>query len=400
VIARPRDLSGPPLPANEPERLRALHDLNILDTPPEERFDRIVRLACKVLHAPIAYISFVDQDRQWFKSREGICLTGSSRHESFCGYTILDNQPFIVEDTHLDPRFASNPMVTGEPGVRFYAGVPLQSADGLNLGSLCLMDTRPRRCSSQEMDILRDLASLVEHELRLMDLVVLQSRLIESQQHLAEEKKKTDTLLRNILPDAIAEELKAHGRVQPSLHRDIAVMFTDFTNFTAVSSTLDPAALIEEIHQCFSAFDAITEQHHVEKLKTMGDGYLCVSGLPVEHPEHASSLLHCAFAIRTFIAERLAAKARLGLPYWNVRIGLHAGPAVSGVVGSRKFTFDLWGDTVNIASRLESGSEPGQINASAQFIARISAPITTIPRGPLPVKGRDVMEQFFIVNWI
>lgn len=170
-------------------------------------------------------------------------------------------------------------MVTGDLAVRFYAGMPLfASGNASAVGALCLLDRRPRTLDAAQVDILKDLAALVERELTLVGLVLLQEQLLASQRDLAEEKQKSDTLLRNILPERVAEELKSHGRVRPAMHENIAVLFSDFTNFTSVSAGFSPCELLEELNACFSEFDAITGRHGVEKLKTMGDGYLCVSG--------------------------------------------------------------------------------------------------------------------------
>jgi len=155
----------PRLPANEAQRLAALRALNILDTPPEERFDRITRLARRIFNVPLALISLVDADRQWFKSRQGLKATQTPRDISFCGHAILDDDLLVVPDARRDPRFSGNPLVTRPPRIRFYAGCPLVAPDGSKLGTLCVMDRRPRRMSAAERQTLRDLAELAQNEL-------------------------------------------------------------------------------------------------------------------------------------------------------------------------------------------------------------------------------------------
>ncbi|MDX6765854.1 MAG: adenylate/guanylate cyclase domain-containing protein [Candidatus Methylacidiphilales bacterium] len=391
---------APPLPANEGERLQALRALRIVDTPPEERYDRIVRITARVFQVPIAYISFVEEDRQWFKARQGVCAIGGSRDQSFCGHAILGDEPLVIADTHQDARFRFNPMVTGEMGVRFYAGAPIRSAGGEKVGTLCLMDRQSRQLHPGEITLLKELALLVEHELGLVDVVVMQQKVLDSQRELAEEKRKSDELLRNILPEHVAEELKLHGRVNPVLHDEIGVLFSDFTDFTRVSATMQPQELVEELNTCFSAFDHITDRHGVEKLKTIGDGYLCVCGLESGINGHARALLQTAFEMREFVARRQAAKEAAGQPYWNLRIGLHCGPAVAGVVGSRKFAYDIWGDTVNTAARLETAAEPGRINVSGPFLAHLDGQVIAEVRGELPLKGKGLVPQFFVDSWI
>lgn len=400
VIASNNLMTVPALPPDEADRLSALRALQIVDTPPEERFDRIVRIAAQVFHTPISYISFVEEDRQWFKARQGVCITGGPRSESFCGHAILGNEPLVISDTLKDPRFMYNPMVTGEMSVRFYVGAPIKSPGGLKIGTLCLMDTHPRSPSQAEINLLKELALLVEHELGLVDLVVVQQRLLESQHQLAEEKNKSEELLRNILPHHVAEELKLNGRVSPVFHDEIGILFSDFTDFTRVAARMDPHELVEELNICFSAFDRITDEHRVEKLKTIGDGYLCVSGLTTGADEHSANLLQAAFDMRDFVANRHREKTAAGREYWHLRIGIHCGPAVAGVVGSRKFAFDIWGDTVNTASRLESSAEPGKINVSAHFFTHLDGKVSAEARGALPLKGKGLVEQYFIDRWL
>lgn len=154
-----------PLPENEDERLRALHALMLLDTPPEESFDRVVRFVAEQLDMPIAFVSLVDEHRQWFKSRVGIESVQTDRDVSFCGHTILKSEIFVIEDASLDPRFADNPMVTGEPHVRFYAGAPLIAPSGHHIGTLCVVDTVPRKLDPVELSILDSLRKLVNETL-------------------------------------------------------------------------------------------------------------------------------------------------------------------------------------------------------------------------------------------
>jgi phosphoribosyl 1,2-cyclic phosphodiesterase len=154
-----------PIPENEAGRLAALNKLDILDTDPEERFDRITRIASEAFNVPIALVSLVDRDRQWFKSCIGLTAKETPRDMAFCAHAILEDEVLIVPDALLDARFADNPLVTGEPHVRFYAGYPLKSADGNFMGTLCLIDTRPRRLDDSKINLLRDLGHLVETEL-------------------------------------------------------------------------------------------------------------------------------------------------------------------------------------------------------------------------------------------
>jgi diguanylate cyclase (GGDEF)-like protein len=151
----------------EDARLAALHRYGLLDTPPDEAFDRIARLVKVVLETPMAVVSLVDRERQWFKSKQGMKVSETPRNASFCTHTIQSTKPLIVNDAHADPRFANSPMVVGDPHVRFYVGVPLRSRDGYNVGSLCSMDTKARVLNPEQIIVLEDLARLIVDEFEL-----------------------------------------------------------------------------------------------------------------------------------------------------------------------------------------------------------------------------------------
>ncbi len=158
-------MSSPATPANEKQRLQTLQDLKLLDTPPEERFDRVTRLAKQVFDTPIALVSLVDADRQWFKSRQGLDATETPRNISFCGHAILDDKILVINDAADDQRFCDNPLVCGDPNIRFYAGYPISAPDGSRIGTLCIIDRKPREVSSAQLLLLRELGRMVEEEL-------------------------------------------------------------------------------------------------------------------------------------------------------------------------------------------------------------------------------------------
>lgn len=199
----------PVLPENEQERLASLHALELLDSPNEERFDQIVSLTKAVLGVPIAYIALIDSDRQWFKSKVGMCdvVTQTPRDESFCGHAILQDSPLVVEDALKDPRFFDNPMVTGEPYVRFYAGHPLKSQSGHNVATLCVVDTKTRQLSDDEMERFSKLAAMAQRELGMLGVIATQRDMIEtrnalvaSQQALARELSEAADYVYQFLP--------------------------------------------------------------------------------------------------------------------------------------------------------------------------------------------------------
>jgi diguanylate cyclase (GGDEF)-like protein len=163
-------MKAPEIPPDETQRLRALHTLRVLDTPAEERFDQITRMAIRLFNVPIALVSLVDAGRQWFKSRQGLDATETPRNISFCGHAILEDAVLVVEDALADERFADNPLVCSAPNIRFYAGCPLRARSGHRIGTLCLIDRVPRTLSSEEESLLRDLAALAEQQLQSLAL--------------------------------------------------------------------------------------------------------------------------------------------------------------------------------------------------------------------------------------
>lgn len=214
---------APAIPANEKERLASLRSLGLVDTPPEERFDAITRLATGIFGVPISYISLVDETRQYLKSRVGLDFCESSRDTSFCGHAILETEALIIPDTLQDERFADNPQVTGEPFARFYAGLPLKGPAGHNIATLCLMDTRPRNLSADEVDRLRQLGAIAERELHLGDIIRMQEELIrtkdaliESQKQVAQQLDEALAYVTSLLPEDIQAPMKTNWKFLPS----------------------------------------------------------------------------------------------------------------------------------------------------------------------------------------
>lgn len=163
----------PAVPADETARLMSLHSLRLLDTPAEERYDRLTRVAKRLFEVEICLVSLVDRERQWFKSKQGLEACETSRDISFCGHTILENEVFVVPDAADDLRFADNPLVTSEPFIRFYAGCPIQDPNGFRIGTLCLIDPAPREMTADEITTLRDLAIMIENEIKISSQITI-----------------------------------------------------------------------------------------------------------------------------------------------------------------------------------------------------------------------------------
>lgn len=210
------------------------------------------------------------------------------------------------------------------------------------------------------------------------------------------ERRKSDQLLLNILPEATAAELKESGRAAARAYEEVTVLFTDFVGFTDIASRLSASALVEELDTCFRAFDRITAAEGLEKIKTIGDAYLCVGGLPNPLPDHAAAAVRAARAMQDWMSERRSTLEAQGRPAFRMRVGLHTGPVVAGVVGDRKFAYDIWGDTVNTAARMESAGEPDRINISSATRGHLPEGFVCTPRGSVQVKGKGEMEMFWV----
>ena len=196
---------------------------------------------------------------------------------------------------------------------------------------------------------------------------------IEAQRvELAADKARIDQLLHNILPAPIVTELKANDRVEPRHHADVTVLFTDFVGFSSVAEQVTAEELVADLDSCFTLFDTIAARRGLERLKTIGDSYMAAAGVPVARRTHAADAVLAGLDIARAIAARSAARRAGGRPGWDVRVGIHTGPLVAGVVGQTRFAYDVWGDTVNLASRMESSGAPGRVNVSEGTAGRVA----------------------------
>ncbi len=212
-----------------------------------------------------------------------------------------------------------------------------------------------------------------------------------------EERDRSDNLLLNILPEETAAELKANGTVKAKKYDSVTVLFTDFKGFTSYSEKLSPEALVDTVGFYFSKFDAIVGKHGLEKIKTIGDAYMCAGGLHSHTEDHAKKMVQAAFEIAEFVAETKK-DVDASEMIFDIRIGINTGPVVAGVVGTKKFAYDIWGDTVNVASRMESMSEPGRINISKNTYELIRDDFDCEPRGEIQIKNRGMMQMYYVNN--
>lgn len=216
-----------------------------------------------------------------------------------------------------------------------------------------------------------------------------------TKQIIEEERDRSDRLLLNILPEETALELKEKGKVKAKKHDAVSVLFSDFKGFTRYSENLSPEALVETIDFYFSKFDAIIEKHGLEKIKTIGDAYMCAGGLHDNEKDHASRMALAALEIAAFVEETKNDVAASELTF-DIRIGINTGAVVAGVVGTNKFAYDIWGDTVNVASRMESNSEAGKINISENTYELIKDSFDCVFRGEIEAKNKGSLKMYFV----
>ena len=215
-----------------------------------------------------------------------------------------------------------------------------------------------------------------------------------------QEKERSEELLHNILPIEVAAELKAKGHANAKHFDQVTMLFTDFKGFTQVSELLTPTELVEELNVCFKAFDVITGTYHIEKIKTIGDAYMAAGGVPEPRESAVCDTVMAALAMQDFMQRHYRERVRAGLPGFQMRVGLHTGPVVAGIVGMKKFAYDIWGDTVNTASRMESSGEVGQVNISESTYALLREHAGHLfdfePRGKVQAKGKGELEMYFV----
>ncbi len=268
----------------------------------------------------------------------------------------------------------------------------------LFLGALRIFSKlRERHLNAQKEKLEKKVEDRTAEVEKQKEELVQKNIVIENEKNEADrQRQRSDSLLLNILPEEVAEELKHKGSAEAKQFNEVTVLFTDFKDFTQLSEKMTAKELVAEIHTCFMAFDNIIEKYGVEKIKTIGDSYMCAGGLPVANKTHAVDVVSAALDIQQFVNSRLAEKTASGKEHFQVRIGIHTGSVVAGIVGIKKFAYDIWGDTVNTASRMESNSEAGQVNISSATYELVKDKFKCNHRGKIQVKGKGELHMYFV----
>jgi adenylate cyclase len=220
----------------------------------------------------------------------------------------------------------------------------------------------------------------------------------EKNRIIQEERQRSENLLLNILPSSIAEELKTLGHANTRRYDSVSVLFADFKNFTSIAEKLTPEELVSELDHCFKGFDKIMGKFGMEKIKTIGDAYMCAGGLPDPYQSNPTKVIQAAFEMQNFLEVLKEQRMKEGRPYFEARIGIHTGPIIAGVVGEKKFAYDIWGDTVNVAARMESNSDAGKVNISSSTYELVKDSFKCEYRGKISVKNKGEVEMYWVEN--
>ncbi|SCA56138.1 putative Two-component hybrid protein, sensory box hisitidine kinase/adenylate cyclase [Candidatus Terasakiella magnetica] len=391
-----------PVPENEAKRNEAVRAYRVMDSPPEIFFDEIGNLAAQICECPVSYVSFIEDDRFWFKSKYGLPddFEGCPREIAFCSITVCGSELILSPDLTQDDRFKDFHFVVNDPHFKFYCAMPLVTPDGYSIGTICVMDFEPRELTFKQTDAVRRLAlqltTQLEHRRRLLEIDESMRELDEAHSQLAKEKNRADNLLSSMLPQTIAQELIETGSVAPKFYPDSSILFADVVGFTQFVETAEPAMLIGMLNTYFARFDEIISQHGLEKVKTIGDAYMAVAGVPTMDRLHVLNACLSALSILQAVDKIASERKRLHLPVFEFRLGLHCGPVIAGLVGNQRATYDIWGDAVNTAARLESCSQAGRINVCKNIYHQMAPYFEFTGQGMVEAKHKEPMEMYFL----
>ena len=219
---------------------------------------------------------------------------------------------------------------------------------------------------------------------------------VKTNKILDRQKVEIENLLLNILPEEVAQELKKDGQATPRSYESVSVLFTDFKGFTTIAEGMTPNELVAELNDFFVAFDDIIEKNHLEKIKTIGDAYMCAGGIPTSNTTHPFDIIRAGLQIQEFMEQHNQARKQKNLPVWGLRVGIHTGPITAGVVGRKKYAYDIWGSAVNIASRMESNGEVGKVNISEATYNLVKEQYNCVHRGKISAKNIGEIDMYFV----
>lgn len=356
---------------NEEKRLQAVLALQLLDTEPEERFQRLCRMAQGILRVPVTYIALLDHDRQWFKAQCGlgdICQT--PREGTFCDFTIRQREHVLVLDAASDPQWSDKPFVAGPPFTRFYLGYPLYTSAGQAVGTLCALDFVPHTgLQEEQLAFMDDLAHIAETELNLRDALKTQALLLKREQELQERNE----FIRRVLGRYVTDDVAEHVLSSPEeLHlggerREVTILMSDLRGFTPMSDKLGPEKVVQILNHYLHTMVEIVLKWGGTIDEIIGDALLIIFGAPIPMSDHARRAVGCAIEMQQAMEGLNETLHAEGLVRIESGIGLNTGEVVVGNIGSEKrMKYSVVGSPVNLTARIESFTIGGQILASKE----------------------------------
>ncbi|KTD75098.1 adenylate/guanylate cyclase domain-containing protein [Legionella waltersii] len=380
----------------EKQRLKALESLQIMDTQPEEGYERLVQLGIELLNMPICYIAFLDEKRQWFKSRYGLKAKQTPRGIAFCNETIKKSDPLIINDALEDSRFANSPLVQEAPFIRFYAGVPLTSPDGYNVGTFCLADTSPKELNPKELSLLLNLANIAKEQLTLRH----SNRLLNK---VKKQLELRNNLIRRVFSFYMSDDILntiLSSRAQHKLggkESKITIMFTDLRNFTPLSESLPAEELVSLLNNYFTKMVAVIAKHKGTIDSFIGDAIMVIFGAPYSDDEDSLRAVNCALDMQHALRKLNQSNKKANLPQLEMGIGINTGTAVVGNIGSKKrMQYSAIGSSVNLSSRIQDLTLGGQILISEETYKEVANRIEI--NGHLRVKVKGIKEPITIYD--
>ncbi|MED5240526.1 MAG: adenylate/guanylate cyclase domain-containing protein [SAR324 cluster bacterium] len=363
---------------NEEQRIEEVKRLGILDLnlSSESRYNSMTQVATYLTDCPQSTINILGSNVQQCKASFGFepdqkeMMEEIPREISVCQFGLAKpGQPLIIENILEDDRTKNWKNMPFDPGFRFYASLPLMSSRGFSIGTLCVFDPNPKNLDHQQIDGLRLLSDQIVHML----------------------EKELNPKEGVAVPEDKSKEQPSQMKGQ--YYSATSILFADFIGFTNLVENSDPGELLETLSIFFNGFDRIISKHNVLKVKTVGDCYMCVGGIPSQQKTHAKEVCAAAIDLLKFVEGTNIQYEALGKPCWELRIGIHSGAVIAGSAGN---TFDIWGDAVNIAARLESSGESGKIHISQKTKDYLEGTGNCTPRGEVELKNKGSWSTYFL----
>ncbi len=362
-----------------------------------------------VMHADRSSLFLVDDEKKqlWTRVAQGAPEIRVPLGQGIAGHVGLTGETANIPDAYNDERFSRDFDLKTGYRTRSILCMAIKNTRGKIIGTIQVLNKQDETpFTTEDEELLSAFCSLAgislenarAYEELQKERDLLEVKVQERTKDLEVEKEKSDDLLRNILPNAVAEELKLRGEATPGQFDAVTVMFTDFKGFTQIAEKISAEGLIADLDNCFYQFDEIMDRHGVEKIKTIGDAYMCAGGLPIANKTHPVDVVLAALEIKSFMAQMKEIKQSVNEPYWELRLGIHTGPVVAGVVGKRKFAYDIWGDAVNTASRMESSGIVGEINISGDTYNLVKDFFECTYRGKVAAKNKGEIDMYLITR--